>query len=115
LLLISKDPDPTIATLLQEGIPSGAFSQLQPVGLWEPNSNTSSEYPDLVVCHDNWTSANHDSDVTRKLIQKELDDGFIEELPNIATAEKRWPKGIALGLGKTGSCSCRQSGTKTCS
>ena len=42
LLLISDDPDPNIATLLQEGIPSGAFSQLQPVGLWEPNSKTSS-------------------------------------------------------------------------
>ena len=69
LLLISKDPDPKIATLLQEGIPSGAFSQLQPVGLWEPNSNTSSEYPDLVVCYDNWTSANHNPDITRKLIR----------------------------------------------
>ena len=53
LLLISKDPDPKIATLLQEGIPSGAFSQLESVGLWEPNSSTSSDYPDLVVCHDN--------------------------------------------------------------
>ena len=97
LLLISKDPDPKIATLLQEGIPSGAFSQLAPVGLWEPNSIISSDYPDLVVCHDNWTSANHNPDTTRQLIQKELDDGFIEELPDITTAEQRWPKGIALG------------------
>jgi len=97
LLLISKNPDPNIATLLQEGIPSGAFSQLQPVGLWEPNSKTSSEYPDFIICHDNWTSANHDPEVTRRLIQKELDDGFIEELPDVATAERRWPKGIALG------------------
>ena len=94
LLLISKDPDPKIATILQEGIPSGAFSQL---GLWEQNSSTSSDYPDLVVCHDNWTSANHNPDTTRQLIQKELDDGFIEELLDIATAEQRWPKGIALG------------------
>ena len=97
LLLISKGPDPKIATLLQEGIPSGAFSQLAPVGLWEPNSIISSDYPDLVVCHDNWTSANHNPDTTRQLIQKELDDGFIEELPDITTAEQRWPKGIALG------------------
>ena len=70
LLLISEDPDTKIATLLQEGIPSGAFSQLHPVGLWEPNSKTSAEYPDLIV-------ANHDPAVTRQLIQKELDDGFI--------------------------------------
>ena len=97
ILLISKDPDPKIATLLQEGIPSGAFSQLEPVGLWETNSSSLSDYPDLVVCHDNWTSANHNPDTTRQLIQKELDDGFIEELPDIATAEQRWPKGIALG------------------
>ena len=40
---------------------------------------------------------NHNPDTTRQLIQKELDDGFIEELPDIATAEQRWPKGIALG------------------
>ena len=97
LLLLSKDPDPQIATLLQEGIPSGAFSQLEPVGLWETNCSIPSDYPDLVVCHDNWTSANHNPDTTRQLIQKELDDGFIEELPDIATAEQRWPKGIALG------------------
>ena len=97
LLLLSKDPDPQIATLLQEGIPSGAFSQLEPVGLWETNCSIPSDYPDLVVCHDNWTSANHNPDTTRLLIQKELDDGFIEELPDIATAEQRWPKGIALG------------------
>lgn len=37
LLLISEDSDADIATLLQEGVPSGAFSELQPVGLWEPN------------------------------------------------------------------------------
>ena len=97
LLLNSEDPDPAIATLLQEGIPSGAFSQLQPVGLWEPNTKTSPDYPDLVVCQDNWTSANHDPEVTRKLIQAELNDGFIEELPSIEEAERRWPQGIALG------------------
>lgn len=97
LLLTSEDPDPNIATLLQEGIPSGAFSTLQPVGLWEANKTSSSEYPDLVVCQDNWTSANHDPEITRRLIQAELDDGFIEELPTIAEAECRWPKGIALG------------------
>lgn len=73
LLLISEDPDANIATLLQEGIPSGAFSQLQPVGLREPNTKTPSDYPDLIVCQDNSTSANHDPTVTRQLIQKELD------------------------------------------
>ena len=111
LLLISEDPDTNIATLLQEGIPSGAFSQLQPVGLWEPNSKISTEYPDLIVCQDNWTSAHHDPVVTRQLIQKELDDGFIEEIPDIKTAELRWPKGIALGkLGVLDSTICGMNG-----
>lgn len=97
LLSIAYDPDTNIASLLQDGIPSGAFSKTQPVGLWEPNTKTQDDYPELRLCQDNWTSANHNPDITKQLIQKELDDGFIEEIPDIKTAEERWPKGIALG------------------
>ena len=97
LLLLSNDADPDIANLLQEGIPSGAFSKLEAAGLWEPNTKPQEEPPDLSVCKDNWMSANKDPVITEQLIQKELADGFIEEIPSIADAEKRWKQGIALG------------------
>ena len=78
-------------------MPSGAFAPLEPVGLWEPNNPPDVHRPDLQVCQDNWKSANQDPASTRSLIQQELDAGFIEEIPGIAEAERRWPKGIALG------------------
>ena len=42
-------------------------------------------------------SANQNPQVTSDLIQAELEAGFIEEIPDLPTAEKRWPKGIAMG------------------
>lgn len=97
LLLLSKDADSDIANLLQEGMLSGAFSKIQLAPSWEPNTNIQDEVPDLQICKDNWTSVNKDPAITEQLIQKELADGFIEEIPDIATAEKCWPQGIALG------------------
>ena len=86
-----------ISLKFEEGIPSGAFSPLAPVGLWEANNPLHEDPPALQICQDNWSSANQDPSITRTLIQQELDAGFIEEIPNIQVAERRWPKGIALG------------------
>ena len=96
-LSLAKDPDADIARHLQEGIPSGAFSPLALVGLWEANHYNQEDPPALQVCQDNWSSANQNPSITRTLIQQELDAGFIEEISNIKEAERRWPKGIALG------------------
>ena len=95
LLQLTQDPDPTIALHLQQGIPSGAFAPLQPVGLWEPNDPPDADRPGLEICQDNWKSANQDPATTRCLIQQEKDAGFIEEISSITEAERRWPKGIA--------------------
>ena len=58
LMILSQDPDANIASLLQEGIPSGAFAPLHP----------KNDPPDLQVCHDNWPSVSKDPAVTRSLI-----------------------------------------------
>jgi len=94
-LLLSEDADPDIAKLLQEG-PQGLFPKYN-LGLWEPNTKIQDDVPDLQMCKDIWTSANQDPEITKQLIQKELADGFIGEIPDIKTAEKRWPKGSASG------------------
>ena len=97
LLVLSQDPDHHIAELLQVGIPSGAFTPLAPTNLWEKNTTLLGDTPDLHICQDNWMSANQNPLVTTNLIQAELEAGFIEEIPDLPTAEKRWPRGIALG------------------
>ena len=97
LLVLSQDPDHHIAELLQDGIPSGAFTPLAPTNLWEKNTAPLGDTPDLHICQDNWMSANQNRQVTSDLIQAELEAGFIEEIPDLPTAEKRWPKGIAMG------------------
>ena len=93
LLVLSEDPDPNIALLLKEGIPSGAFSPLQPVGLWEPNPKPNDDEPDLQICLNNWSSANTDPGITCSLTQQEIDNNLVEEIQDIETAERRWPKG----------------------
>ena len=97
LLLLAEDPDSNIALLLQQGIPSGAFSQIQPAGIWAPNTKPLADFPDLQICEDNWSSANQDPSITAMLIQNEINNGFIEEIPDLQSAEARWPLGIALG------------------
>ena len=97
LLQLTQDPDSTIAQHLLQGIPSGAFTPLEPVGHWEPNDPPDAVRPHLEICQDNWKSANQDPATTRSLIQQEKDAGFTEEISSITEAERRWPKGIALG------------------
>ena len=97
LLLLAEDPDSNIALLLQQGIPSGAFSQIEPAGIWAPNTKLLVDFPDLQICEENWSSANQDPSITSLLIQNELNNGFIEEIPDLQSAEARWPLGIALG------------------
>ena len=67
LLVLPGAPNTHIALLPKEGIPSGAFTPLQPVGLWDPNPKP-----------------------------HEVENNFVEEIQDIDTAERRWPKGIAL-------------------
>ena len=62
-----------------------------------PNDPPDADRPHPEICQDNWKSANQDPATTRCLIQQEKDAGFIEEISSIAEAERRWPKGIALG------------------
>ena len=97
LLLLAEDPDSNIALLLQQGIASGAFSQIEPAGIWAPNTKPLADFPDLQICEENWSSANQDPSITAMLIQNEINNGFIEEIPDLRSAEARWPLGIALG------------------
>ena len=36
-------------------------------------------------------------EVTRSLIQQEVDNNFVEGIQDIDTAERKWTKGVALG------------------
>ncbi len=97
LFTISADPDHSIVQLLQEGIPSGAFSPLEPISLWEPNAKNPDELPELKVCQNNWSRANSNPEITRSFIAQEVENNFVEETKDIPRAEEIWPKGIALG------------------
>ena len=88
LLQLSPDPDTDIALLLKEGIPSGAFSPLQPIGLWGPNTKQKPEEPRLQICHENWSSANSEPNMTRSLI------GSWRRSPISAQLKKDGPKAL---------------------
>ena len=58
----------------------------------------SPENPLLSVHHCNWQSAEDHPDEVQALIQKEIDEQWVEEFHGtIEDAQQRWPKGIAMG------------------
>lgn len=46
----------------------------------------------------NWSSAEEDPDTVAELVQKELDEGWVERFEgDLAAAQDRWPLGVAVG------------------
>ena len=97
LLLATEDPDMDLPVLLAEGVPTGCFEPIPASGIWTPLHEPAKEQF-LENCEGNWMSADLDPCVTSRLIQEDVDAGFVAEFKGDAVAAKKhWPKGIAIG------------------
>ena len=64
----------------------------------QPSPKNQEDNPLLSVHHCNWQSAEDNPDDVSSLIQKEIDEQWVEEFHGtLEDAQARWPKGVAIG------------------
>ena len=100
LAMMMEDPDADLIPLLISGVDLGIDSPIPSSHTW-PSKDTSSvsENSDLdfKLFSENWRSAEADED---RLIQQEIQDGFVVEVGSLEQAKERF--GNLLAIGKLG-------------
>ena len=87
---VLDDPDTSLFPTLLEGAPSGYFQDIPPSRVFIPLESESAPSTDQLVIHSsNWKGARDNPEVLASLIQEELANGYIEEVP-LEEARRRW-------------------------
>ena len=94
------DPDSQVFSCLIAGVSAGTLDD--PIRasqvFWERESNSDTEPPALQIHRGNWKSSEDHPDLTRELIQNEIDQGWVFEFDGEETdAQQAYPQGVALG------------------
>ena len=101
LAKLAGDPDAELLQSLVTGVDLGIYNVIEPSGVWplkqEEQNLGSNEFWSF---DNNWKSAETDEATLEKLIQKEIDDGFVTELESLESAKKKF--GDLLAIGKVG-------------
>ncbi|CAE7274006.1 hypothetical protein AK812_SmicGene39418 [Symbiodinium microadriaticum] len=103
IALAIQDKDAQLPTILEQGVPTGAFDPLPSSKQWPqaPHSIDASsdlQGPHLEHCRGNWTMAEQSPELLAQLIQQEVDKGFVKRFEGTEEdAALRWPKGTAIG------------------
>lgn len=89
LAALVNDPDNDLHYHLQQGVPTGVLEPIPPGHIWpsKPSAEISSE--PLQSFDSNWAGAEEDPDLTWSLLQAELEEGWIEEIPGGIPEAKR--------------------------
>lgn len=92
-----QDPDQSLRAHLQRGVPTGALSDMPRSFIWPPKKQDAQDTPELQLCHTNWKGADDDPQLTWSLIQEELDNDWVAEVPGgMEEAQRRWEH-LAVG------------------
>ncbi|CAE7273822.1 unnamed protein product [Symbiodinium necroappetens] len=92
------DPDTSLFAALKDGVPTGYLHNIPSSNCFWPNHNEGVDDIPLSIHLQNWRSATVEPEVTRKLLQEELDQGFCFKFHgSLEDAEQRWPLGVAIG------------------
>ena len=95
---IMGDDDTSLFPSLMEGVSAGFLADIPPSGIFPPNESTAPEDTSLSIHLTNWNSAEDNLELTRELVQEELDRGWVYEFPGtIADAQLAFPAGLAVG------------------
>ena len=103
IALAIQDKDAQLPTILEQGVPTGAFDPLPSSKQWPqaPHSIDASsdlQGPHLEHCRGNWTMAEQSPELLAQLIQQEVDKGFVKRFEGTEEdAALHWPKGTAIG------------------
>lgn len=79
------------------GVPTGYFGPIERSGVWKPKAP--GDPPDNALsaeCTANWNSAEENPEVVSALVEDELANGFIREIPPDADLQELFPRGVAM-------------------
>lgn len=97
LASLIQDPDQSLHAHLQQGVPTGALSDMPRSFIWPPKKQDAQDTPELQLCQTNWKGADDDPQLTWSLIQEELDNDWVAEVPGgMEEAQRRWQH-LAVG------------------
>ena len=95
---IMQDQDHHLFPCLQEGVSTGFRHDIPASGCFPVNDKTvdSSTLLSAHLC--NWKSAEADPELTRRLVQEEIDKGWVFKFDgDLASAQEKYPVGVAIG------------------
>ena len=97
---IQHDPDVHLFSSLERGVSTGFQGDIPPSNCF-PVRQHSSRFDDttpLSAHMQNWTSAESDLELTRELVQKEVDEGWVFAFDGtLADAQQQFPVGVSIG------------------
>ena len=97
---IQHDPDLSLFPSLEEGVHTG-FEQNIPLSNCFPLRSHSARFDEdvpLSAHMSNWNSAESDLELTHKLVQVEIDEGWVFRYPgSLEEAQQEFPLGVSIG------------------
>ena len=98
LSAIMQDADIHLFPSLQAGVSTGFLGDIPPSHVFPPAEKSQPDLTPLSVHMTNWQSAETDIDLTRSLVQEEVDKGWVFEFPgDLAQAQAEYPTGVSVG------------------
>ena len=93
------DKDTSLFPALMQGVPTGFDKDIPRSHTLRPRRETDSdEGHELLICEGNWKGAEEDPALLQQLIEEELAAGYLEVIPDLETAFRRWGKErVAVG------------------
>ena len=93
----TQDADVTLHYHLQQGVPTGVLNPIDASHIWPRKPSSDQPDAELHSFLSNWSGADVDPQLTWDLINEEISQGWVEELPGgLPQAQNRW-KHIAVG------------------
>ena len=93
------DKDTSLFPALMQGVPTGFDKDIPRSHTLRPRRESDvDEGHELLICEGNWKGAEEDPALLQQLIDEELEAGFLEVVPDLETAYRRWGKErVAVG------------------
>ena len=100
LTQLMSDPDEKLIPLLQKGVDLGTDSIIPSSKTWPDkihHEESTSNDTGFHIFEHNWHSAEADEQMLERLIQQEIDDGFVVEVGSLQDAQEKFGSNLAIG------------------
>lgn len=93
---LAHDPDQAIAPALIAKVPTGVVAPIPPSGIWRPLGPQEKEPLEFLQCQGNWSTADEDPQELNELIDKEIQAGWVKEVPAGTDLKATWGELVAI-------------------